>query len=75
MIHRFPILFAMLFGHANVRCDEWEGALREARHVDLGVNASYRDRVAIGHDPGERSGVALTVVHIDANNVMRTVVR
>ena len=31
MLHRFPILFAMFFGHVNVRCDEWEGALREAR--------------------------------------------
>lgn len=30
MIHRFPILFSFFFGHANIPCDEWEGALREA---------------------------------------------
>lgn len=47
MIHRFPTLFAAFFGHANIPCDEWEGALREAKPstaigVDFGKRGTTR---------------------------------
>ncbi len=65
MIHRFPLLFLAFFGHANVRCDEWEGALAEQRiaHVPRGHGKAYAasvvDRMVMGVDYGKRDAARL----------------